>query len=302
VVAAVLLNVVFASLTAIMLVQLGREQFGEAAGIVAGWAWALALPPLFIPSLPWETCLSGLVLAFGFMATLRLGAASRLREWAWCGVIWSFAALLNPAILAPLPVLAFDAALQGRRWKGPAVMMGVCALGILPWTARNFVVFGKIVPIRSNFWPEVYFGNVGFALHPTGDSMMYQHEGEVQFAADLEGQTLSFIRSNPRAFVRLTGDRIAAFWVLPSQQRPYSVALLLLALGGVVQAWRRRKRWAAFASVLALYPLVYYVTYSFARYRYPIEPIMYSLAAYFLCELLASIRWLGSAFAARPGD
>jgi hypothetical protein len=300
VVAAVLLNVVFASLTAVVLAKLGREQLGETAGIVAAWAWALAPPLLFMPWLPWETCLSGLVLAVGFMATLRLGMASRLREWAWCGAIWSFAALLNPSILAPLPVLAVGAALQGRRWKGLAMMMGVSVLGVLPWTARNFVVFGRVVPIRSNFWPEVYFGNEGFSLHPTGNSMLYQKEGELQFAADLKDRTLGFVRSNPREFVRLTQARIVAFWALPSQQRPYPVALLLMAVGGIVQARRRGRRWAAFASILVLYPLVYYLTYSFSRYRYPIEPIMYSLAAYFLCELLASGRWLGSAFARGP--
>jgi hypothetical protein len=60
-----------------------------------------------------------------------------------------------------------------------------------------------------------------------------------------------------------------------------------MAVAGVIKAWRRRKRWIGFASALVLYPLIYYITYTFARYRYPIEPLMYALAAYFLCELLA---------------
>ena len=56
-------------------------------------------------------------------------------------------------------------------------MILVCVLGILPWTARNFRVFGQIIPVRSNFWAEVYFGNVDFSVHPVGNSMVYQHEG-----------------------------------------------------------------------------------------------------------------------------
>lgn len=289
-VAAILLNVVFSSLTAAVLVKLGREQFSETAGIIAGWAWAMAPPLIFIPWLLWETCLSGLVLAFGFMTMLRLGEASRLREWAWSGAVWSFAGLLNPALLAPLAALALDAGVHSRRWKGPAVMILACVLGILPWTARNYRAFGRTVPVRSNFWPEAYFGNVDFALHPTGSTMLYQREGEISFGDDLKARTLQFVRSNPGAFARLTGKRMMAFWMQPWQWQPYPLALFLMSVGGIVQVRRRRKRWAAFTLVLVLYPMVYYITYTFARYRYPIEPLMYALAAYFAYDLLAGNR------------
>ena len=287
---AILLNVVFSSLTAAVLVKLGREQLSETAGIIAGWAWAIAPPLLFIPWLLWETCLSGLVLPLVLMTTLRLSGASRHRDWAWCGAIWSFAALLNPAMLAPLPALAVETATRSRRWREPGVMIVVCVLGILPWTLRNFRAFGQVVPVRSNFWPEIYFGNVSFSLHPTGDSMLYQNEGEMLFAADLKSRVLNLVRSNPRVFARLTGERILAFWVRRAQLGSYALVLFLMTMGGLVQAWRRGKRWAAFTSVLLLYPLVYYISYTFARYRYPIEPLMYALAGYFVCELWAGIR------------
>lgn len=294
---AILLNVIFSSLTAAVLVKLGKEQFSETAGIVAGWAWAIAPPLLFIPWLLWETCLSGLVLPFAFMTTLRLSGSSGLRQWAWCGAIWGTAALLNPSMLAPLPALAIEAAIRGRRWKGPALMIVVCLLGILPWTVRNFRAFGQVVPVRSNFWPEVYFGNISFSLHPTGDSMLYQNEGEMRFAADLRGRVLYFVASEPKVFARLTVERVLAFWTRGSQFGPYPLALLLMTLGGLVQAWRRGKRWVACVSVLSLYPLVYYVTYTFVRYRYPIEPLMYCLAGYFVYELFVGIKqqlWRGT--------
>lgn len=275
---AILLNIVFSSLTAVVLVKFGKEQFGETAGILAGWAWALTPPLLFIPWLLWETCLSGLVLTFGFMTMLRLDEVSGVRQWAWCGAVWSFAALLNPAMLAPLPALAAEAGVHGRRWKGPALMILVCILGVLPWTARNFSVFGQLVPVRDNFWPEAYFGNVDFSLHPTGNSMLYQREGEISFAHDLKTRTIIFVRSNPRVFARVTEERIVAFWMQPRHLQPYPFMLLLLTVGGILRTWRRRKRWVACVCVLAFYPAVYYITYTFARYRYPIEPLMYALA------------------------
>ncbi len=80
---AIFLNVIFASLTAWVLVQLGSEQFNESAGIVAGWAWAAAPPLLFMSWLPWETCLSGLAFAYALRMALRLGPMSSMRQWKW---------------------------------------------------------------------------------------------------------------------------------------------------------------------------------------------------------------------------
>jgi hypothetical protein len=287
---AILLNVIFASLTAWVLVQLGREQFHETAGIVAGWAWAVAPPLLFMPWLPWETCLSGLVFAVGLLTTLRLSETSSLRQWAWCGVTWGFAALVNPAILAPFPVLALCAVVRSRHWRGVVVMIMVCTLCILPWAARNFWAFGHIVPVRSNFWPELYFGNVDFSLHPLGTSMLYQREGEGLFVADMKGRALNFVRSNPGVFWRLTERRVVAFWAQPQQLWPYPWLLFLTTLGGVVESVRRGKRWVEFLSVLLLYPPVYYATHAFARFRYPMEPLMFALSGYFVYSLLAGWR------------
>jgi hypothetical protein len=223
---------------------------------------------------------------------LRLDEVCGARKWAWCGAVWGFAALLNPAMLAPLPALAVEAGVHSRRWKEPALMILVCVLGILPWTARNFYVFGQIVPVRDNFWPEAYFGNVDFSLHPTGNSMLYQREGEISFAHDLRTRTITFVRSNPGEFARLTERRVVAFWMQPWHLQPYPVILLLLTVGGVVRSGQRRKRWAASVSVLAFYPVIYYITYTFARYRHPIEPLMYSLATYFVYDLFVGGRRL----------
>ncbi len=283
--AAVLLNVLFSSLTAVVILQLGREQFGETVGLLAGWAWAISPAIVVMPWLPWETCLSALVMSYAFLRTLRLKASSPLAAWGFSGCIWSLAALLNPALLAPLPAVAAGAAWMQRRWVGPGIMVLVCALGIAPWTIRNFVSLHHLIPVRSNFWPEAYFGNVSFSLHPTGDSMVYQREGEMAFVSDLRTAVIHHVRSHPRDFARLTGYRMYAFWTQPSRFGPYATILSLSALAGLVAAGYRGRAWFSFFSALTLYPVVYYLTYTFARYRHPIEPLMYTLAGYAGCEM-----------------
>lgn len=90
-------------------------------------------------------------------------------------------------------------------------MVLVCIAGILPWTARNFVALRSFTPVRSNFWPEFYFGNVNFSSHPTGDSMIYQHEGEITFSEDLRKQVLASVAADPKTFLLVTGARIVEF-------------------------------------------------------------------------------------------
>lgn len=290
--AAIFLNVVFSSLTAVVLQRLGREHFGERTGLVAGWAWAISPAVVVMPWLLWETCLSALMMSFALLRTLRLNRDSSVGAWVLCGFIWGFAALLNPALLAPLPAIAAVLAWKRRFWRGPATMILVCALCIAPWTLRNTISLHRVIPVRSNFWPEAFFGNVTFALHPTGDSMVYQREGEMRFSDDLRAQVIAHVRSNPGEFASRTGNRIFAFWTQPIHFGPFAAILSLLAWCGILLAWRNDREVLSLGCVLAAYPLIYYVTYTFSRYRHPIEPVMYVVAAYVVSELASyGRRW-----------
>jgi len=293
---AVFLNVVFASLTSVVVLRLGQECFGDRAGVIAGWAWAVSPPVVVMPWLLWETSLSALVMSFALLRTLRLGEHSPLGQWLLCGCIWSFAGLLNPALLAPLPVLAILAGRKPHCRISAAAMLLVCVLGITPWTVRNVRSLGYLVPLRSNFWPEAYFGNVSFSLHPTGNSMVYQREGEIAFSRDLRARVVEQVCSSPLEFAHRTGQRILAFWTEPWHFGPYATILSLTAIAGILLARRAGREWTSFACVLGLHPVLYYVTYTFARYRHPVEPVMYTLAGYAFSEL---IRYFGKHFAQR---
>lgn len=286
--AAASLNVVFASLTVLVIRQLGREHFGEAAGDLAGWMWAVSPPLLIMPWLLWDTCLSALTMSFAFLQLLRLNRQSRLREWVLCGCIWGFAGLLNPALLAPLFALGLRAVWL-RCTKGVVVMILACVAVILPWTVRNELRFHHFVPVRSNLWPELFFGNAGFALHPHGDSMLYQREGEVVFSTDMRARLINYIRNHPGDFIHRTGQRALEFWIEPTNFGlfgPCAGLVSLTALAGLLRAKFSNHEWISFAGVLALYPILYDLTFTFSRFRYPIDPLLYVLAGYAISGLL----------------
>jgi hypothetical protein len=117
--------------------------------------------------------------------------------------------------------------------------------------------------------------------------MLYQREGEIAFAADLRTRVLNYVSSHPRDFVHLMLRRILAFWTEPMHFGPYATILALAALAGIIAAHFRGQASFPFFAVLAFYPLVYYLTYTFARYRHPIEPLMYILAGHAACEFAA---------------
>jgi hypothetical protein len=288
--AAILLNIVFASLAAAVILKLGTEHFGVLAGTIAAWAWAISPPVVVMPWLRWETCLSALVMTFVLMRTLRLTSDSSPRDWAVCGGVWGLAALLNPALLAPLPALAVLLAARRRPLRRVMLLLLICGLVVVPWTIRNRVSMGVFVPLRSNFWPEAYFGNVDFAEHPLGGSMLYQSEGEMSFAHDLRARVIERVRSDPKDFARRTAGRVVSFWTRPPQFSPLPLLLFVGAIGGMFLARRNGREWTSFACVLGFYPLIYYLTYTFSRYRHPIEPCLYVLASYAIAELIRSLR------------
>ena len=153
--------------TGIVVYGIGKEVHSERAGSFAGWIWAFSPTIAILPFIQWDTSLSALILGAAVLMTLRL--ASRKSEgWAGCGASWGVAALVNPALVAPLPILAWLLSDRGRRWKQVVVMLLVAVIVIAPWTVRNYFVFHEMLPIRSNGLAEVYFGNCGFELHPLG--------------------------------------------------------------------------------------------------------------------------------------
>jgi Dolichyl-phosphate-mannose-protein mannosyltransferase len=156
-------NAVCSAATGIVVYEIGKDIHGEKAGLCAGWMWALSPYIAILPYILGDTALSALLFSGALLLTLRLGTSSKLADWARCGAIWGVAALVNPALLTPLPILALLLLDRGRRRRQVFVLALVAGLVIVPRTVRNYVVFHEIMPIRSNGLAEVYFANRGRA-------------------------------------------------------------------------------------------------------------------------------------------
>ena len=305
------LNSLFSAMTCSTIFSIGLKTFGPTVAIWAGWIWAVLPSAVYWPTtMVWESSLSTLLLSLIFLLTLHLQRSTNGQAWLGFGLLWGLVALTSPALLSLLPFFGGWLCHRLRR-RGATCgrLVGASALAfvlsVTPWAVRNYLTFGELVLIRSNFGLELHQGNQEGAtglrmwwLHPSvnGNEMQKYHRmGEVGYMVEKRREALSFIAEHPRSFALLSLKRVVYFWVgtphiarlfgffgrFAEAKRAFFILSSLFAFWGLYLALHERQTEAfLFASLLFVYPVVYYVTHPAERYRHPIEPEMVLLAVY----------------------
>jgi hypothetical protein len=196
-----------------------------------------------------------------------------------------------------------------NKWRLSALI----ALGILiacvPWGWRNYRTFNAVFFIRSNFGLELRMGNNESAApamevmdrneeeqrHPAihfSEVRKLKEIGEIAYMNQALDEALTWIRSNPGEFIRLTWLRILHIWFGPLHDPKAAArtsALTLLALLGLISNWNNLSipQRAILLIPLVTFPLVYYLVAYMPRYRVPIDWILFLLAG------LAMWYWIG---------
>jgi hypothetical protein len=309
--AAVLLNIIFSAATCVPIYFIGRRIAGLGVASSSAWLWAIFPNAILIPyEWIWDTSLSALLMATILWATLELAESPRWRDWILYGVLWGFALMTNPALGSLFPVLLGWAACRAARDQKitllrPALALGIAIVCCIPWSVRNYLVFHKFVPLRSNFALELWVGNndsydensqVVPPPDPAREELReYIRVGETAFMAEKWRTATVFIRTHPRLEAALWGRRFVAMWtgaenpVRAFQDAETSLVRIVLlsnflaAIGtvaGIVVLISRRSIYAfPLAAVPILYPVVYYATHASLRYRHPIDPVLLILFA-----------------------
>ena len=144
---------------------IGTKAFGRWTGTGAAWLWAFLPAGIYFPVYwVWDTELTALWMTLLVAATLQIRGSNRMLNWVGYGALWAAGAMINPSLLSVLPFLALWAIWPLRSQLARAAKLGaVSALiffaGIAPWTIRNYEVFHKFIPLRSNFGLELWLGN-----------------------------------------------------------------------------------------------------------------------------------------------
>lgn len=222
------------------------------------------------------------------------------------GFTLGLAALLNP-VLVPAGglMLAAEGYRQRRRLRTImphiSLLMIIAGLVVVPWTYRNYRVFGVFIPIRGSLGLELAIGNNDSAtgksfgtywddpaspylkMHPSvsaSERARLMSMGEVEYMKSRMAEATSWIERNPARFLELTVRRALLFWCPPpdlwspsvSARRLRSVLLTgmsVIAFLGLGFLWRRHRSFAALHFAALFGPCMpYLIVHVEPRYRY----------------------------------
>ena len=224
----------------------------------------------------------------------------------------------QPAAPSPQP-LAPSPKPPAPTLRRAALFLAGLALVLVPVAARNSIVGGGFYITTSQFGPNLYIGNNPGAdgtyasLRYGRGAPEYERQDATEIAEHALGRKLTpaevssywtdkaldFITSRPGAWLMLTGRKVALLWnateMLDTESQDahaeWSLPLRLggvighfgilvpLALFGVIVTWPMRRRlWILYAMTMA-YAASVVLFYVFARYRYPLVPLLMIFAA-----------------------
>jgi hypothetical protein len=310
------LNSLMSALTSWPIYGIGKRIGSHEIGLAACWLWVF-LPTAIIFPLEWlwDPSFSALFVGLLVYWTMVMPPTTSILPWAGYGALWGMAVLMNPAVGIIFPFLMFW--LVQHRWRErlpwwpqatAAVLLFVLCL--VPWTARNYAAFGKLIPVKDNFGLELWLGNNSAVQrnwspgsHPVGyppEMKRLIDLGESNYMHVKQREAIEYIEAHPRIFLRNVLDRFVDTWTgfgdVPSDRWVNALragsayisiisALSLLAFAGLILAWRSFG-WEAAPIWIGpiVFPMTYYLTHSILRYRHPIDPVLTVLAVWALAR------------------
>ena len=305
-----LAQAILGAASCVVLYAIGRRVANSATGAVA--AVLLGVHPLvaYLAGLQLTENVFLFLLLLILLQALRVAERPTLLAATGLGGLFGLATLTRAMFLGFLPfLLVWAISLWG--WRNPLgyrvfAVAGLSAvLVILPWTVRNYVAMGTLVPIQSNSGAVFWAGNNPYSdgqlVWPTpvtwadGNPPNNYTYGWFGVGPGEENRryvkaALSWIRQHPDAYLRLLTYKLARLYgfsraagareiSVPPGVSVFHTALLGAALGGLVTTIRR---WRTFSLLLALIVFTNATTLLFSggtRYSVPMLPSLILLAA-----------------------
>ncbi len=287
-----------------------RLKLSRAAALTAG-AFVVLSPMLtyFSARMMSETLFTALATG-SLLAWLHAWESGRAREAALSGLLGAAASLTRGVFLPYGGALALVALWKRRQQPRWAALVAVCGLSwaaaMAPWTARNWRVYHRFVPVSVQGGWNFYEGMTTDLVQIRGaraDAMGREADAlglkdpfsrDAHFAAKAE----AWIAAHPLGFLRICAVKAVRFW-RPAPEPPHGLlvrlgaglfALVLFAgaLLGLRAAAAAPGGWFLLAWIAQL-NLLHAVFASNMRYRLPLEPVLAVLAGLGLARWAARV-------------
>jgi 4-amino-4-deoxy-L-arabinose transferase-like glycosyltransferase len=284
----------------------GRRAFGPRVGLAAAAATAVDPTLVWYSAHLWSEPLFLVLLWWGLERALAadeggLGAA------AGSGMLLGLAALTREVPLYFLPILALW--LLGRRDRASvvraAILVAAAVATVAPWTLRNWVRFGAIVPVSTMggraLWEGNTLGDRGqlYSEHDRisreeGQVAAYRHAVREGLGAIRERQPRWILDKTPGELDELFAPtnmivvhvqkgaygppRLRDAWLAAAITFPPYVAAIALFIVGLARIRWTRPR-VLLVLFFAFYVLLHLVVHGHHRFRLPLLPVILTVGA-----------------------
>ena len=272
-------------------------------------AIVMALHPVFVFSVTTYHALNVYILLL--LILFDLTRSTRRQTYAMSvlvGVVAAVAALIRLEYLLLAGGVMLGSLITRREWKMTAVAALTTFVVIAPWTARNYAVFHRLIPVANlmgnglfkGFNPETngsgnWEDTNGVAARLLGrefDAVPLDSNYENAMDEIYYNAALDYMKSHPlRSFVVLPIYKVALFWIydLPEPKTHHPLyqlqfwPLFVLSITGLGMATRAgcfaRPDHRTVLILFAFQTLIMTIYAVHARYRMNVEPFLYAYAA-----------------------
>ncbi len=234
----VCLNVVVLIWTGLLVLTLAQQTSARVGVGLATWIFLLAMLCQFNQCFQrahdgWLVLLSLDLLLAGlcWWRPLREGRSagnSIVRCVGW-GLFGGLCAQVSPVAGFSWGMLSVLVGLRQRAWSGLALALLAAGLTLAPWTIRNYLVLGRLVPMKSNLAFEAYQSQClqpdgllqNFKGHPGGangpEGREYRKLGEIAYLERKREQFWQAVQADPAEFLDRASSRLlaATLWYVP---------------------------------------------------------------------------------------
>jgi 4-amino-4-deoxy-L-arabinose transferase-like glycosyltransferase len=292
---------------------LGRKLFGQRAGLLSAFLGAVYAYFVFHDAALMTESFFAIGVLASFTVSLSIVEAQKagahrhqlIYHWLLLGVILGATAVLRQTILLWAPFLFGWLLWKTRRRTslvGAAAAVLVVALFVLPWTIRNYMVYGAFLPLNSNAGYALYS-----ALHPDHGVQFVQDYpapipqeikrlNEARLNSILTRQGIEFVLQDPTRYFFLTLSKIPIFfnfWFSSASNftsnlfRVLSFGLYLpFFLYGLLLSIRDWRKGSLIYLFVFIYSAIHILTWASIRYRLVIDAALMPFAALAVMDLL----------------
>jgi tetratricopeptide (TPR) repeat protein len=324
-----LIQIALGSAACVLLAGAGRAWLSRGAGFLAGVLLAAYAPALFFEGLIQKASLDLFFMA-GLLFCLGRCETDARRRWPlFGGMVLGCLTLTRENALVLLPILALWIGWRFRGRRAALFVLGA-ALVLAPVAIRNYVVGGEAFVTTSQFGANLYLGNNAQAdgkyapLRWGHGSFPEERADAIEIAEQSAGHALTpgqvsrywsgrawdWIRAHPLDWVKLMGRKWLLLWnerEIPDSDEPlvYKDASLILtgsgvlcsfgiicplAAAGMVALWSERRRLGALYLIVASIAASAALFVVFARYRFPMVPVLLLFAAAGVLRIAALVK------------